>query len=293
LTPKPRRYTISHSEKPMTNPAQTAADFILKQTDIRAKVGIVLGTGLGGLGAQVDAAARIPFRDIPGMPQATVQSHSGELVAGSLGGTPVFVLEGRLHYYEGHSLDDIVLPVRILAALGCDTLILSNAAGGMNPEWQLGDLMAIDDHINLPGLCGVNPLVGPNDDERGPRFPDMSRPYDPELLALARKVAADQGLTLREGVYVMVTGPNLETRAEYRMLRNMGADVVGMSTLPEVVAARHAGMRVAAFSIVTDMCIPETLEEADIETIIKTATAAEPKLTALVKGMVERMASDH
>jgi len=273
----------------MSTQAKTAAEFILGKTDLRAKIGIVLGTGLGGLGKDVKADLRIPFTDIPGMAGATVQSHSGELVAGHLGDTPVFVLEGRLHYYEGHDLRDIVYPVRVLKALGCDTLILSNAAGGMNPDWQLGDLMVIDDHINLPGICGINPLIGPNDESEGPRFPDMSRPYDPELVQLAHEVAKGQGLNLREGVYVMVTGPNLETRAEYRMLRNLGADVVGMSTLPEVVAARHAGMRVAAFSIVTDMCIPETLEEANIETIIKTASEAEPKLTALVKEFVGRI----
>jgi purine-nucleoside phosphorylase len=273
----------------MSNQAKQAAEYLLNQTKLRAKVGIVLGTGLGGLGKDVQADLRVPFGEIPGMAAATVQSHGGEFVAGTLGDTPVFVLEGRLHYYEGHDLRDIVYPVRVLQALGCDTLVLSNAAGGMNPEWELGDLMVIDDHINLPGICGVNPLVGPNDESVGPRFPDMSRPYDPELIKLAHEVAAAQGQPLREGVYVMVTGPNLETRAEYRMLRNMGADVVGMSTLPEVVAARHAGMRVVAFSIVTDMCIPETLEEADIETIIKTAGQAEPKLTALVKELVKRL----
>lgn len=259
---------------------------IATRTSIKAKVGIVLGTGLGALGKEVEAELRMPFSRIPHMANSSVQSHSGEFVAGTLNGTPVYVLEGRLHFYEGHRLSDIVYPVRLLHALGCEVLVLSNAAGGLNPAWSLGDLMVIDDHINLPGLAGVNPLVGPNDDALGPRFPDMSRPYDPALIKAAHKAAEETGLKLREGVYVMVTGPNLETRAEYRMLRNLGADVVGMSTVPEVVAARHLGMRVVAFSIVTDLCIPETLEEADIETIIKTANAAEPKLTGLVKAMV-------
>jgi purine-nucleoside phosphorylase len=266
-----------------------ATEAIRASSTLHAEVGIVLGTGLGGLGKEVRAEARIPFRDIPHMARASVASHAGELVLGHIGEQAVVVLEGRLHYYEGHSLADIVFPVRLLHALGCRTLILSNAAGGLNPAYALGDLMAIEDHINLPGLCGVNPLLGPNDESLGPRFPDMSRPYDPELIAKAREAAALAGVSLREGVYVMVTGPNLETRAEYRMLRNLGADVVGMSTLPEVVAARHLDMRVAAFSIVTDMCIPETLEEASLERIIATAGAAEPKLTAVVKAMLQRL----
>jgi purine-nucleoside phosphorylase len=220
------------------------------------------------------------------MGQTSVQSHSGELVAGTLSGTPVFVMEGRLHFYEGHGLDDIVFPVRLLKALGCDTVVLSNAAGGLNPKWKLGDLMMIDDHINLPGLAGVSPLLGPNDDELGPRFPDMSAPYDAGIIKKAMAAAKKQNLQLRKGVYVMVTGPNLETRAEYRMLRNLGADVVGMSTVPEVIAARHLGMKVAAFSILTDMCLPDELEEANIDKIIATAKKAEPKLTKLVKAVV-------
>jgi purine-nucleoside phosphorylase len=262
---------------------------IRERTQFKAKVGIVLGTGLGALGKEVKSELRIPFTAIPHMAGATVQSHGGDFVAGTLAGTPVFVMEGRLHYYEGHHLADIVYPVRLLHALGCEVLILSNAAGGMNPDWALGDLMVIDDHINLPGLVGVGPLIGPNDDSLGPRFPDMSRPYDPALIETAHAAAKEEGLALRQGVYVMVTGPNLETRAEYRMLRNLGADVVGMSTLPEVIAARHLNMQVAAFSIVTDMCLPDELEEANIEKIIATAGAAEPKLTRVVKRMVGKL----
>lgn len=265
---------------------ESSVGAIRGRTQLNAKVGIVLGTGLGALGKEVKAELRIPFTEIPGMAGATVQSHGGEFVAGTLNGTPVFVLEGRLHFYEGHSLANIVYPARLLHALGCDTLVLSNAAGGLNPDWQLGDLMVIDDHINLPGIVGANPLIGPNDEALGPRFPDMSRPYDPALITAAHEAAKAEGLALRQGVYVMVTGPNLETRAEYRMLRMLGADVVGMSTLPEVVAARHLGMRVVAFSIVTDMCLPDELEEANIEQIIATAGAAEPKLTRLVKRLV-------
>jgi purine-nucleoside phosphorylase len=256
------------------------------RTKTRAKVGIVLGTGLGALGKEVKADLRLPFAEIPHMGQASVESHGGDFVAGRLGGKDVYVFEGRLHYYEGHNLADIVYPVRLLKALGCDILVLSNAAGGMRSDWHLGDLMVIDDHINLPGLAGVSPLLGPNDESLGPRFPDMSRPYDRELIKAAHAAAKENSLSLREGVYVWVTGPNLETRAEYRMLRNLGADVVGMSTVPEVIAARHLGMRVVAFSIVTDLCIPEHLEEANIATIIKTAGEAEPKLTSIVKTLV-------
>jgi purine-nucleoside phosphorylase len=263
-----------------------AVSAIHGRTKVRARVGIVLGTGLGALGKEVKADARIPFGEIPHMGEAGVQSHSGEFVAGKLNGTDVYVFEGRLHYYEGHELHDIVFPVRLLKALGCDTLILSNAAGGLNLDWQLGDLMLIDDHINLPGLVGVSPLRGPNDDSLGPRFPDLSRPYDIELKARAHEAAAEHGIELREGVYIWVTGPTLETRAEYRMLRNLGADVVGMSTVPEVIAARHMGMRVVAFSICTDMCDPDNLEECDINVIIKTAGEAEPKLTKIVKSLV-------
>jgi len=268
---------------------QESAAAVRVHTRLEAKVGIVLGTGLGDLSKEVKVEARIRYSQIPHMGQTSVRSHSGELVAGTLSGTPVFVMEGRLHFYEGHGLDDIVFPVRLLKALGCDTVVLSNAAGGLNPKWKLGDLMMIDDHINLPGLAGVSPLLGPNDDELGPRFPDMSAPYDAGIIKKAMAAAKKQNLQLRKGVYVMVTGPNLETRAEYRMLRNLGADVVGMSTVPEVIAARHLGMKVAAFSILTDMCLPDELEEANIDKIIATAKKAEPKLTKLVKAVVKSL----
>jgi len=265
---------------------QEAAEAVRIHTHLSADVGIVLGTGLGALAGEVAAETRVPVTQIPHMARATVQSHGTELIAGKLGGKPVFVMDGRLHCYEGHKLADVVFPVRLLKALGCNMVILSNASGGLNPEFDLGDIMVIDDHINLPGLAGVNPLVGPNDDELGPRFPDMSQPYDRGLIKKAQAAAKKQKLKLRQGVYVMVTGPNLETRAEYRMLRNLGADVVGMSTVPEVIAARHLGMKVAAFSIVTDMCMPDMLEEANIEKIIATAAKAEPKLTKLVGALV-------
>jgi purine-nucleoside phosphorylase len=248
-------------------------------------VAIVLGTGLGGLAREIDVEATIPYADVPGFPLSTVESHEGRLLCGTLGGRTVVAMQGRFHRYEGYTLQQVTFPVRVLHALGASTLIVSNACGGMNPRWAAGDLMLIADHINM---LGDNPLVGANDERLGVRFPDMSEPYDAALRAVARSVAADRGIVLREGVYVAVPGPNLETRAEYRMLRALGADVVGMSTVPEVIVALHAGMRVLGLSIITDLCLPDTLEPVDVATIIATAGRAEPKLTALVRGVLER-----
>ena len=227
-----------------------------------------------------------PLSSARGFPLSTVESHAGRLLIGTLGGRRVVAMQGRFHKYEGYSLQQVTFPVRVLQALGARTLVVSNACGGMREDWNAGDLMLITDHINL---IGDNPLVGTNDDALGPRFPDMSEAYDAALGALARRVAATAKLTLREGVYVAVAGPNLETRAEYRMLRQMGADVVGMSTVPEVIVARHGGMRVLGLSIVTDMCIPETLVPASLEKILAVAAAAEPNLTALVRGVLEAL----
>jgi purine-nucleoside phosphorylase len=217
---------------------------------------------------------------------STVESHTGRLLCGTLGNKTVIAMQGRFHRYEGYSLRKVTFPVRVMRALGADSLIVSNACGGLNPLWSAGDLMLIADHINL---LGDSPLIGPNDDRLGPRFPDLSAPYDSALRDVARRVAAEKGITLREGVYVAVTGPNLETRAEYRFLRAIGADVVGMSTVPEVVVAIHAGMRVLGLSIITDMCLPDALEPATVERIIAVANRAEPQLTALVRGVLERM----
>jgi purine-nucleoside phosphorylase len=247
---------------------------------------IILGTGLGRLAAEIDVAATIEYDMIPDFPLSTVESHAGRLLCGTLAGRPVVAMQGRFHRYEGYSLQQVTFPVRVLRALGARTLIVSNACGGMGPEWSAGDLMLIADHINL---LGDNPLIGPNDARLGPRFPDMSDPYDAQLRNLARTVATERDVALREGVYVAVTGPCLETRAEYRFLRTIGADVVGMSTVPEVIVAVHAGMRVLGLSIITDMCIPETLEPATVERIIAVANRAEPKLTAVVRGVVERL----
>ena len=247
---------------------------------------IILGTGLGQLADQMTVEATIDYADIPGFPLSTVESHAGRLLCGTLGGRTVVAMQGRFHRYEGYSLHEVTFPVRVLRALGAETLIVSNACGGMHPLWERGDLMLIADHINM---LGDNPLVGPNDPALGPRFPDMSVAYDAPLRALARAVAVDQGLVLREGVYVAVVGPNLETRAEYRMLRALGADVVGMSTVPEVIVARHGGMRVLGLSIITDMCLPDSLQEATLDEIVASANAAQPKLTALVRGVLERL----
>jgi purine-nucleoside phosphorylase len=250
------------------------------------QVAIVLGTGLGRLAREIDVEATIPYADIPGFPLSTVESHEGRLLCGTLGGKTVVAMQGRFHRYEGYTLRQVTFPVRVLRALGADTLVVSNACGGMHPLWSPGDLMLIADHINM---LGDNPLIGANDDRLGVRFPDMSAPYDEELRALAREVAAERQISLREGVYVAVPGPNLETRAEYRMLRALGADVVGMSTVPEVIVAVHAGLRVLGLSIITDQCLPDALEPANVATIIATAAGAEPRLTALVRGILERL----
>jgi purine-nucleoside phosphorylase len=249
-------------------------------------VAIVLGTGLGALGEAIDVSDAVGYEDIPGFPLSTVESHTGRLLFGTLGGRRVVAMQGRFHRYEGYSLQQVTFPVRVMHALGAGTLVVSNACGGMRADWRAGEVMLIADHLNL---LGDSPLVGANDAALGPRFPDMSAPYDAGLRAIAHAVAAVEGITLREGVYAAVAGPNLETRAEYRMLRTLGADVVGMSTVPEVIVAAHAGMRVLGFSIITDMCLPDALEPATLAAILAVARGAEPQLTALVRGVMERM----
>ena len=247
---------------------------------------VVLGTGLGGLAKAIDVETTIPYSDIPGFPLSTVESHAGRLLCGTFGGKTVVAMQGRFHRYEGYTLREVTFPVRVLRALGAETLIVSNAAGVMDPFWNPSEVMLIADHINL---LGDNPLIGPNDDRLGVRFPDMSAPYDAGLRALAREVALEQRIVLREGVYAAITGPALETRAEYRMLRTLGADVVGMSTVPEVIVAVHAGMRVLGFSIMTDRCLPDALEPATVERIIAVAASAEPRLTAVVRDVVSQL----
>lgn len=268
---------------------EAAADVVRARSAAKPDIAIILGTGLGGLAAHIEQAVSVDYADIPGFPLSTVETHAGRLLCGTLRGRAVVAMQGRFHRYEGYSLAQVTFPVRVLRALGAETLIVSNACGGMHPLWQAGDLMLIADHINL---LGDSPLIGPNDPRLGPRFPDFSAPYDARLRSLARAEAARLGITLREGVYVAVPGPNLETRAEYRMLRTMGADVVGMSTVPEVIVAVHGGFRVLGVSIITDMCLPDALEPASVDRIIAVARDAEPRLTALISGVVETLGDD-
>ena len=249
------------------------------------RVGLVLGTGLGALAREIEAEATIPYPEIPFFPKSTVESHKGQLVCGLLAGQTVIAMEGRFHLYEGYSPWQVTFPIRVMRELGCQFLIVSNAAGGLNPLCSKGDLIVIEDHINMMGL---NPLIGPNDDRLGPRFPDLIEPYDRELQNLALKVAIEQNIVAHRGVYVAVVGPNLETRAEYRFLRGIGADVVGMSTVPEVLVAVHAGIKVLGFSIITDMCLPDALHPVRIEDIIAVANEAEAKLRTVVRGVLER-----
>ena len=253
-------------------------------TEPSPRVGIILGTGLGSVAREITAEATIDYADIPFFPESTAQSHAGQLVCGTLAGVSIAAMEGRFHFYEGYSMEQITFPVRVMRALGAEILLVSNACGGMNPFHCAGDIVVIEDHINL---MTANPLTGPNDESLGPRFPDMCAPYDTELIESALAVARRENFAAHRGVYVGVTGPNLETRAEYRFMRMIGGDVVGMSTVPEVIVAVHAGMRVLGLSVVTDLCLPDALKPACIEEILATAATAEPKLRAIVLGVLE------
>jgi purine-nucleoside phosphorylase len=265
---------------------EEAVEHVRGHGDWNPEVGVVLGTGLGALITDIEIEHAIDYAEIPHFPVSTVESHSGRLVFGRLQGRSVMAMQGRFHYYEGYTMEQVTFPIRVMQKMGVDTLIVSNACGGMNPGYRRGDLMRLDDHINL---IGENPLRGPNLDELGPRFPDMSEPYDRGLGALADRVALEAGIRLHVGVYVAVAGPNLETRAEYRFLRTIGADVVGMSTVPEVIVARHANMRVLGVSIVTDECFPDSLEPVDVETIIRVAGEAEPRMTRVIRDTIARL----
>ncbi len=257
--------------------------YIKSQWDYQPGAGIILGTGLGSLVDNMVVEATMPYGDIPHFPSSTALSHKGQLVCGQLNGLPVMAMQGRLHMYEGYALKDITLPVRVMKAMGSDLLVVSNACGGLNPYFKCGDIMLIDDQINL---MGDNPLIGINDDRLGPRFPDMCEPYTQELIERALRIARANDIVAHKGVFSAVSGPNLETRAEYRFLRTIGADVVGMSTVPEVIVAVHAGMRVVGFSIITDMCLPDALKPADVNEIVAIANEAEPKLTKIVMGVL-------
>ena len=262
---------------------QEAVAAIKAKWDGTPKAGIILGTGLGGLVEEIEEEASLDYEEIPNFPTSTAISHRGRLVCGKLEGLPVMAMEGRFHMYEGYPLKQITLPVRVMRAMGANLLVVSNACGGMNPYFKEGDLMVIEDHINL---MGDNPLIGINDDRLGPRFPDMCEPYDQALVDRALEFARRENIVAHKGVFVAVAGPNLETRAEYRFLRTIGADAVGMSTVPEVIVAVHCGMRVVGFSIVTDLCLPDALRPADVAKIIAIAKAAEPKLRILVRNVL-------
>ncbi len=268
------------------NKRDEALAYVQQETEMRPNYLVILGTGLGHLADEIDIKQSISYSDIPHFPVSTVESHAGRLLFGELGGKEIVAMQGRFHYYEGYSMQEIVFPQRVLKANGADTLIVSNACGGMNPNYKRGDIMLINDHINM---LGDNPLIGPNDDELGPRFPDMSEPYTERLLEIAERVALDKGIKMHQGVYLALSGPTLETKAEYRYLRLIGADVVGMSTVPEVIAAVHMNMEVLGISVITDECLPDALEPVVIEDVLEAAGMAEPKMTQVITGVLERL----
>jgi purine-nucleoside phosphorylase len=263
-----------------------ALDHIQSVTDLKPEYLLILGTGLGQLADEMNLEAEISYDDIPHFPVSTVETHHGKLLFGTLGGKAVAAMQGRFHYYEGYTMQQIVFPLRVMRANGATSLFVSNACGGMNPNHKKGDIMLIRDHINL---LGDNPLIGPNDDELGPRFPDMSEPYTERLVDIAQTVALEEAIRMHEGVYVAVPGPMLETRAEYRYLRLIGADAVGMSTVPEVIAAVHMGMEVLGISAITDECLPDALEPVRIEDVLEAAAIAEPKMTRVIIRVLEKL----
>ena len=263
-----------------------ALEYIRRQYDQQPEVGIILGTGLGALADKIETEKIIPYNFIPYFPISTVESHFGRLIFGKIGDRRVVAMQGRMHFYEGYSMRELTFPIRVLKYLGVHTLLISNGCGALNLDYKNGDLMVIDDHINLQG---ANPLIGPNLSELGPRFPDMSRPYDPVLVDRAFALGKEQGFPMQKGVYIAVTGPNLETRAEYRMLRILGGDVVGMSTVPEVLVARHMGLRVCAISVITDVGDPDNLSEVTLDDVIGIAEKAEPKLTYIFEHLIKEL----
>ncbi len=265
---------------------EEASAFLSRRLGLTPQVGIIVGTGLGGVAARIDKTAEFSYYNIPHFPRSTVESHAGKLVAGRFGERAVVALQGRFHFYEGYSLEEVTFPVRVMASLGIRTLALSNAAGGLNPAFGTTDLMVIRDHINL---MGANPLRGPNRDAWGPRFPDMSTPYDLSLCEEAEDLAREEGLRLHKGVYVAVSGPSMETPAETRFLRMIGGDAVGMSTVPEVIVARHAGLRVFAVSVIANVNTPDSMQPIHLRDVIAVAERAEPGLAALLSGLIRRL----
>jgi purine-nucleoside phosphorylase len=268
-----------------------AAEFVRSRTAVVPRVALILGSGLGDLADEIVSPTVVPYADIPGFPVSTVAGHAGQFVIGSLQDVPVIAMRGRIHYYEGYTLQDVTLPVRTMRRLGADVLIVTNAAGGLNESFMTGDLMVLTDHVNFMGMAGQSPLTGPTDPELGVRFPDMLSAYDRELRELAKQAAMQHGFALREGVYVMVGGPNFETMAEIRFLQRAGADAVGMSTIPEVIVARHEQMRVLGISAITDMAVgPDATEEISHADVLAAAEQMKPRLTAVVRGVLAALA---
>uniref|UniRef100_A0A7C4QQT8 Purine nucleoside phosphorylase n=1 Tax=Schlesneria paludicola TaxID=360056 RepID=A0A7C4QQT8_9PLAN len=267
---------------------QEAAAAVRAKWSGTPRVGLILGTGLGGLTEQIQTEASIPYGEVPHFPSSTAPTHAGRLVCGTLQGIPLVAMEGRFHYYEGYSLRQVTFPVRVMKALGAELLVVTNAAGGINPQLELADIVVLEDHINL---MPDNPLRGVNDDRLGPRWPDLCAPYDRRLLSITRDVALELGMGVHKGVFVAVPGPNLETRAEYRMLKALGADVVGMSTVPEVLVAIHANLKVLAFSVVTDLCLPDCLEPVEVPKILENARIGGEKLARLIPAVLSRWAA--
>lgn len=270
----------------LKNKLNETLEVIRNVTKENYPIGIILGTGLGGLVKEIEITHEISYSDLPHFPLSTVESHEGKLIFGKVNGKNVVAMQGRFHYYEGYTMQQITYPVRIMKYLGVETLLVSNACGGMNPQYRRGDVMLMTDHINM---LGDNPLIGRNEDELGPRFPDMSEAYSNELISLAESIAVDNKIKVQKGVYIAVPGPNLETKAEYRFLRATGADVVGMSTIPENIVANHMGIRVLGISIITDECFPDSLQPVNVEEIIATAMAAEPKMTLIMKEVIKKL----
>ena len=261
-------------------------DYIKSRTNVNPEIGVILGTGLGGLVKEIEIVDQISYQDIPHFPVSTVESHSGKLIFGKLGGKNVIAMQGRFHYYEGYDLKEVTYPVRIMKLLGIERLVVSNASGGVNPDFEIGEIMVIDDHINLfPG----NPLIGKNLDDLGPRFPDMSDVYDADMIALADEIAKKEGIKISKGVYAGLTGPTLETPAEYKMIRILGADTVGMSTVPEVIAARHMEIPCFAVSIITDLGVPGKIKKVSVQDVIEVANRQEPKMTKIIKELISQL----
>ena len=261
-------------------------EYIKSKTDIRPTVGIILGTGLGGLVKEINVIDEIPYEDIPNFPVSTVQSHSGKLIFGELGGKHVVAMQGRFHFYEGYTMQEVTFPVRVMKFLGIERLFVSNASGGVNPDYEIGEIMILNDHIDL---FPAHPLIGKNFDELGPRFPDMSQPYDHKMIALAKQIAEENNIRVAEGVYAGLTGPTLETPAEYKYVRVIGADTVGMSTVPEVIVARHMDIPCFAISIITDLGVPGKIQEISVEDVIAVANKQEPSMTIIMKELIARV----